>query len=127
MRSAIDIAVQAKRLGAEEVTIAYRRDRDAMKASAYEQEVALTNGVVIREWLQPKRLLGEGGHVAGIELERTAQDASGRLSGTGETVTLEADQVFKAIGQTFVSDALGGAEALSLDGGRIGVEDAIPL
>eukprot|EP00873_Tetraselmis_striata_P025012 jgi/Tetstr1/445276/TSEL_033074.t1 len=86
--TAIDIAVQAKRLGAEEVTIAYRRDRDAMKASAYEQE-----------------------------------DASGRLSGTGETVTLEADQVFKAIGQTFVSDALGGAEALSLDSGRINVDD----
>jgi dihydropyrimidine dehydrogenase (NAD+) subunit PreT len=120
--TAIDIAVQAKRLGAEEVTIAYRRDRDAMKASAYEQEVALTNGVVIREWLQPKRLLGEGGHVCGIELERTAQDGSGRLGGTGETVTLEADQVFKAIGQTFVPDALGGAEVLSLDGGRLGVD-----
>ncbi|WP_349358871.1 NAD(P)-dependent oxidoreductase [Stappia sp.] len=120
--TAIDIAVQIKRLGAEEVTIAYRRDRDAMKASAYEQEVALTNGVVIREWLQPKALVGANGHVRALELERTATDADGRLAGTGETVTLEADQVFKAIGQTFVADALGGSGALALEGGRIAVD-----
>lgn len=120
--TAIDIAVQAKRLGAEEVTIAYRRDREAMKASAYEQEVALTNGVVIRECLAPKRLVGEAGHVRAIELERVVADSSGRLSGTGETVTLEADQVFKAIGQTFMPDGLGGADALALDGGRIEVD-----
>lgn len=120
--TAIDIAVQAKRLGAEEVTIAYRRDREAMKASAYEQEVALTNGVVIRECLAPRRLIGEAGHVRAIELERVVADSSGRLAGTGETVTLEADQVFKAIGQTFVPDGLGGADALRLDGGRIDVD-----
>ena len=120
--TAIDIAVQIKRLGAEEVTIAYRRDREAMKASAYEQEIALTNGVVIRECLAPRRLIGEGGHVRAIELERMLPDSAGRLTGTGETVTLEADQVFKAIGQTFVPDALGGSEALELDGGRIGVD-----
>ena len=120
--TAIDIAVQIKRLGAEEVTIAYRRDREAMKASAYEQEIALTNGVVIRECLAPRRLIGEGGHVRAIELERMLPDSAGRLTGTGETVTLEADQVFKAIGQTFVPDALGGGEALELDGGRIGVD-----
>jgi dihydropyrimidine dehydrogenase (NAD+) subunit PreT len=120
--TAIDIAVQAKRLGAEEVTIAYRRDREAMKASAYEQEVALTNGVVIRECLAPKRLIGEAGQVRAIELERVVPDSSGRLSGTGETVTLEADQVFKAIGQTFMPDGLGGADALQLYGGRIDVD-----
>ncbi len=120
--TAIDIAVQTKRLGAEEVTIAYRRDREAMKASAYEQEVALTNGVVIRECLAPRRLIGEAGHVRAIELERVVADSSGRLAGTGETVTLEADQVFKAIGQTFVPDGLGGAAVLELDGGRIGVD-----
>ncbi|GGF02996.1 NAD(P)-dependent oxidoreductase [Stappia taiwanensis] len=120
--TAIDIAVQIKRLGAEEVTIAYRRDREAMKASAYEQELALTDGVVIREWLQPKRLLGEAGHVTGIELERTAEDDAGRLSGTGETMTLQADQVFKAIGQSFVADPLGAGDVPALEGGRIRVD-----
>jgi glutamate synthase (NADPH/NADH) small chain len=120
--TAIDIAVQAKRLGAEEVTIAYRRDREAMKASPYEQEVALTNGVIIREWLRPARLIGAGGHVRAIALERTAVDASGRLAGTGETVTLEADQVFKAIGQSFVADPLA-ADAPALEDGRIMVDE----
>lgn len=119
--TAIDIAVQARRLGAEEVTIAYRRDRDAMKASPYEQEVALTNGVVIREWLQPWRLVGVAGHVQAIELARTTTDAAGRLVTTGETVLLPADQVFKAIGQTFIADPLGG-EAPELEDGRIQVD-----
>ena len=93
-----------------------------MKASAYEQEVALTNGVVIREWLQPKALVGIDGHVSAIELERTTTDSAGRLSGTRECVTIDADQVFKAIGQTFVADALGGAEVLTLEAGRIAVD-----
>ncbi|MXN64776.1 NAD(P)-binding protein [Stappia sp. GBMRC 2046] len=123
--TAIDIAVQTKRLGAEEVTILYRRGQDAMKASRYEQELAQTNGVLIREWFQPKRLIGEGGHVVAIEAERTAVDANGRLSGTGETERFEADQVFKAIGQTFIADPVtGGSDALELDAGRIRVDDA---
>jgi dihydropyrimidine dehydrogenase (NAD+) subunit PreT len=54
--TAIDAAVQAKLLGAEEVTIAYRRGQEHMNASLYEQELAQTNGVVIRHWLMPKAL-----------------------------------------------------------------------
>jgi glutamate synthase (NADPH/NADH) small chain len=121
--TAIDIAVQARRLGAEEVTIAYRRDRDAMKASPYEQEVALTNGVVIREWLQPVRILGAGGQVQAIELARTCPDAEGRLVATDEIVRLPADQVFKAIGQNFVTAPLEGAVP-ELEGGCIRVDEA---
>jgi len=104
--TAIDIAIQTKLLGAENVTIAYRRGQEGMNASLYEQELAQTHGVVIRHWLQPKALISNNqNQITGIELEYTAQ-SDDKLSGTGETVKLEADQVFKAIGQKFDSSIL---------------------
>ena len=117
--TAVDCAVQAKLLGAEEVTICYRRGQDQMNASRYEQELAATHGVVIRDWLQPQKLKAKSGVVSGIILEYTHMQKN-KLVGTGETITLEADQVFRAIGQTFGddnSDAL--ANKLKLDKGRI--------
>ncbi|MBP0614464.1 NAD(P)-dependent oxidoreductase [Jiella mangrovi] len=120
--TAIDAAVQAKALGAEEVTIAYRRGREQMNASVYEQEVAATRGVHLRFNLQPKRILAEDGHVTGIELERTRIE-DGKLVATGETVTIEADQVFKAIGQSFTADGTEGeGEGIALERGRIRVD-----
>ena len=119
--TAIDAAVQSKRLGAEDVTVVYRRGEDAMKASAYERQLAQTNGVLIRTWAMPTALLGDGGHVTGVTFERTAE-ADGRLAGTGETYTLAADMVLTAIGQVLVPTAFGGAEVLSLTGGRIVVD-----
>ncbi len=120
--TAIDVAVQTKLLGAEEVTIAYRRGADAMGASKYEQELAQTHGVSIRHWLQPHALvLSESGAVEAIELEVTSQSA-GRLSGTGEMITLPADMVFKAIGQKLKYDPLAGAD-IQLDGNRIKVDE----
>ncbi|MGE0284141.1 MAG: NAD(P)-dependent oxidoreductase, partial [Rhizobiaceae bacterium] len=70
--TAVDAAVQSKLLGAEEVTIAYRRGQDEMNASEFEQDLATANGVMIRHWVQPKRLIAEKGKVTGIELEYTA-------------------------------------------------------
>ena len=120
--TAIDAAVQSKLLGAEEVTICYRRGQEHMNASGFEQDLAAANGVTIRHWMQPARVIAEGGKVTGVELEYTVlQD--GRLTGTGERLTLAADQVFKAIGQTFVPAALNGSgAALELEGGRIKVD-----
>lgn len=117
--TAVDIAVQTKLLGAETVTIAYRRGQDRMNASEYEQHLAQTNGVNIMTWAQPKALVAANGAITGIELERT-EDQNGSLQGTGETVTLAADMVFKAIGQTLVEADLGGA--LSLEKGRIVID-----
>ena len=114
--TAIDVAVQSKLLGAEDVTIIYRRGKDHMKASAYEQDLAQTKGVRIKHWLQPVRINGEGGHVTAIDCEYTTYQ-TGKLSATGETLRLEADMVFKAIGQTFSGDPLGGL--VTLDAGRI--------
>lgn len=120
--TAIDVATQAKLLGAEDVTIAYRRGQEDMNASGYEQELAQTHGVTIRHWLQPKALKRrDDGTISGIELEYT-QQSNGSLSGTGETLTLKADQVFKAIGQKFDGGPLEGS-GIALDGGRIKTDD----
>ncbi|WP_428643067.1 NAD(P)-dependent oxidoreductase [Roseibium sp.] len=117
--TAVDIAVQTKLLGAEDVTIAYRRGQERMNASEYEQHLAQTNGVRILTWAQPKALVAENGSVTAIELERT-EEQDGSLTGTGATVTLPADMVFKAVGQTLVQTGLEGA--LSLQKGRIVVD-----
>lgn len=120
--TAVDAAVQAKKLGADEVTIAYRRGPAEMGASRYEQELAQVNGVRILHWLAPRQVVSEGNAVAAVDFERTALDASGRLAGTGRTIRLAADQVMKAIGQTFVSGPVEGSETVALDGGRISVD-----
>jgi glutamate synthase (NADPH/NADH) small chain len=116
--TAIDAAVQAKLLGAEEVTICYRRGKEHMNASEFEQDLASSRGVIIRHWLAPKSILAQDGRVAGIEVEYTAM-VDGRLTGTGETGVIAADQIFKAIGQTFEGSGLG---ALRMESGRIAVD-----
>jgi len=123
--TAIDAAVQSKLLGAEDVTIVYRRGQPEMKASLWEQELAQTRGVKIMHWAKPLRLVvGSLGVVHALAIERTRLDADGRLIGTGEIMTLPADMVFKAIGQTFVPAPLDGAAAsIRLDGGRIAVDE----
>ncbi|MDX8479402.1 NAD(P)-dependent oxidoreductase [Mesorhizobium sp. VK24D] len=120
--TAIDAAVQSKLLGAEEVTICYRRGQEHMNSSGFEQDLAAANGVTIRHWLQPKRVIAENGKVSAIELEYTSIN-DGKLAGTGERLTLAADQVFKAIGQSFTPAVLNGSVAsIALEGGRIKVD-----
>lgn len=109
--TAIDAASQVKRLGAEEVTIFYRRGPEQMNASRYEQELAQTDGVLIRHWLSPKRLVGEAGRITAVEFTHAQTD---------ETVTIPCDQLFKAIGQKFVAEPV---ETVALDKGRIRVDD----
>jgi glutamate synthase (NADPH/NADH) small chain len=115
--TAVDAAVQSKLLGAQNVTIAYRRGREAMSASTYEQDLAASKGVRLMFNAQPVAIHGNGA-VREIELEYTSDDGSG-LKGTGETVRLPADQVFKAIGQTLMTDG-----GLALAGRKIAVTGA---
>ena len=115
--TAVDAAVQSKLLGADTVTIAYRRGRDAMGASQYEQDLAASKGVKLLFNVRPLAIHGNGA-AAEIELEYTSV-ADGKVSGTGETIRLAADQVFRAIGQTLSSDA-----GLKLDGRKIAVTGA---
>ncbi|MBO9125236.1 MULTISPECIES: NAD(P)-dependent oxidoreductase [unclassified Rhizobium] len=116
--TAIDAAVQAKLLGAEEVTICYRRGKEHMNASEFEQDLATSKGVIIRHWLAPKAILAQDGKVAALEVEYTTL-SEGRLATTGETGVIAADQIFKAIGQALVSSSLG---SLRLESGRIVVD-----
>ena len=115
--TAVDAAVQSKLLGAENVTIAYRRGQEAMAASRYEQDLAAQNGVRLMFNVQPVAVHGNGRAVE-IELEYTTDTGSG-LTGTGETFRLPADQVFKAIGQTLGDTP----EGITLEGRKIAVND----
>lgn len=121
--TAIDIAVQIKKLGAEFVTMVYRRGFNAMGATDFEQEVAQTNGVLIKTWATPQRILAEDDRVTGVRFEYTENDERGRLTGTGETFDLPADQVFKAIGQHFDESPMDADDCPDLDRGRIIVDE----
>ena len=111
--TAVDAAVQSKLLGAENVTIVYRRGRDEMPASGFEQDLAASKGVHLIFHAKPVAVHGNGA-VAEIEFEYTETGASG-LVGTGETFRIPADQAFMAIGQT-LGDA---PDGLALEGGKI--------
>ena len=110
--TAVDAAVQSRLLGAEHVSIVYRRDRAAMSASDYELDHAATEGVSILTNAMPVAVTAEG-----VTFAYTRSGAAG-LEKTGETFTLKADQVFKAIGQMLS----GQPEGLALEGGKIAVD-----
>ena len=114
--TAVDAAVQSRKLGAAEVTMVYRRGPQDMSASGHEQAWAQTNGVTIRHWAAPKEVLAEGATVTGMRFATTCMEA-GRLVETGDTFMLAADVVLKAIGQTFVAQPLGAL--VELQAGRI--------
>lgn len=109
--TAIDAAVQARLLGAETVTIAYRRGRAAMPASRYEQDLAASKGVAIREHLSPVAIGPDS-----ITLAYTRAGAQG-LETTDETISLPTDHVLVAIGQVLDLPV-----ALDRDGRKIAVD-----
>ena len=118
--TAIDAAVQSRKLGAQEVTIVYRRDQQRMPASKDEQQWAQLNGVTIREWSVLKSLGANDGHVEGVTFA-TVHEVGGRLEKTGKQWHVEADTVLKAIGQTLVlADPM--LQTAVLQGGRIKVD-----
>jgi len=120
--TAIDIAVQVKKLGADTVTLVYRRGVEQMAATEFEQEVAQTNGVLIRTRARPVRIHSTDNQLRAVEFEYTEIGANGQMSGTGETFELPADQLFKAIGQSLDPSPLGSGDTPELAGGRINVD-----
>jgi len=92
--TAIDVARTAKRLGAEEAMIVYRRTREKMPAHDFEVQEALEEGVLIK-WLSTIKQAGE----QSITIEKMALDDKGVPQPTGEFETLEADSVVLALGQ----------------------------
>lgn len=117
--TAIDMAVQIKKLGSEEVTIVYRRGQKDMSASIEEQQNAQNNGVLIRHWSKPSKLLINEKTVNGVEFEYT-ENKNGKLVSTGEKFSIKADMVFRAIGQTFESSI---DNLPKLENGRILVDN----
>ncbi len=124
--TAIDIAVQTKQLGAEDVTLVYRRAPENMSATWHEQEFAQVNGVKIKHWARPgapdrPERRGQGNRVRAHRARRSrpARSAPARPSRSC------ADQVFKAIGQKFVKDPVNGKaqESLDLADGKIAVNE----
>ena len=92
--TALDVARTAKRLGAEEAIIVYRRTREKMPAHDSELEEALQEGVLVK-WLSTIKQAGE----AEITVEKMALDEKGFPQPTGELETLAADSVVLALGQ----------------------------
>ena len=121
--TAIDIAVQSKLLGAEQVTIAYRRSKKIMAASEYEQALAKKHDVQIQYNMSPKRLIADDSHVTAMEFDVMKPQKNGSLKVSGENITLKADVVFKAIGQKLVTEGLTENNSLEIEKGRIVVDE----
>lgn len=102
--TAIDAATQAKRLGAKEVTIVYRRTEAEMPCTETELNIAKLDGCKLLWLAAPREVIGVDGKVTQLVctvMELGAPDASGRCSPqeTAETFTLDVDMVIKAAGQ----------------------------
>lgn len=101
--TAIDAATQAKRLGAKEVTMIYRRTKDEMPCTQHELDIAMLDGCEIIWLASPKEIKGNGKveQLVCSIMKLGAPDASGRRSpvDTGATFTLDVDMVIKAAGQ----------------------------
>ena len=115
--TAVDAAVQSKLLGAQNVHLVYRRGRERMNASKYEQDIAASRGVNIITNAEPTRIIGNGA-VQEIEFSYTVDGLLG-LQRTDDTFRLQADQVFKAIGQSLT----GAPSLLKIEGRKIAVSE----
>ncbi|MFZ6710544.1 NAD(P)-dependent oxidoreductase [Undibacterium sp. TC9W] len=104
--TAIDMAVQIARLGAEQVTLVYRRGAEHMSATHHEQDIAKANQVRIVTWAQPQEVLRDAeGKVSAMRFART-KEVGGKLQTSGATIDIPAQAVFKAIGQCMDSSSL---------------------
>ncbi|MGB0893278.1 MAG: NAD(P)-dependent oxidoreductase [Parashewanella sp.] len=123
--TAIDIACQSKRLGATNVTLVYRRGEKHMSATHKEIEFAKQNDVKIVTWANPVGLkLNDEKHIIGIKFEQTCLDSDGNLQSYDNLFSLDADTVFKAIGQELLTECFIGNEAPELHKARIKVDAA---
>jgi NADPH-dependent glutamate synthase beta subunit-like oxidoreductase len=118
--TAMDAARTARRLGATDAVVVYRRTRERMPAHESELEEALAEGVEVR-WLSTIAHADRGL----ITVERMELDESGFPRPTGEFETLEADSVVLALGQSAELDWLGGAEGIVLRDGGIDVDKTL--
>lgn len=124
--TAIDAATQAKRLGAKQVTIVYRRTQQEMPSTEVELNLAKLDGCNIIWLASPKEIIGENGQVTQLicnVMELGVPDTSGRRSPveTGETITLNVDMVIKAAGQV-PYEGLVSRQAINNWNGKIAID-----
>lgn len=103
--TAIDAATQAKRLGANEVTMVYRRSEKEKNCTQIELDIALLDGCKMQWLASPKEIMGKDGKVTSLicdVMKLSALDFSGKPAPepTGETITIDCDMVIKATGQS---------------------------
>jgi 2-oxoacid:acceptor oxidoreductase delta subunit (pyruvate/2-ketoisovalerate family) len=115
--TAIDVARTAKRLGAEESIIVYRRTREKMPAHDFEVEEALQEGVMMK-WLSTIKEAGE----ASFTVEKMALDENGFPQPTGEFETIEADSLVLALGQDVDLSLLANVPGMALRDGMVQVD-----
>ena len=115
--TALDVARTAKRLGATEAIIVYRRTREKMPAHDFEIEEALQEGVLIK-WLSTIKNMADEGT---LTVEKMALDATGFPQPTGEFETLEADSLVLALGQDVDLSLLDGVPGLAIKDGTVQV------
>ena len=118
--TAIDVARTARRLGATEAIIVYRRTRERMPAHDFEVEEALQEGVMVK-WLSTIKQAGDGG---ALTIEKMTLDDHGNPQPTGEFETLEADSLVLALGQDVDLSLLDGVPGLQMRDGVVQVDPA---
>jgi NADPH-dependent glutamate synthase beta subunit-like oxidoreductase len=115
--TAFDVARTAKRLGATEAVIVYRRNREKMPAHDFECEEALAEGVMVK-WLSTIKQAGENA----LTIEKMKLDEKGNPQPTGEFETLQADSLVLALGQDVDLGLLEGVPGLQLKDGVVQVD-----
>jgi 2-oxoacid:acceptor oxidoreductase delta subunit (pyruvate/2-ketoisovalerate family) len=117
--TALDVARTARRLGATEAVIVYRRNRERMPAHDFELEEALEEGVMVK-WLSTiTKAEGET-----LTIEKMALDEKGFPQPTGEFETLDADSLVLALGQEVDLSLLGTLDGLAVEDGVVQVDPA---
>jgi len=114
--TALDVARTAKRLGATDAIIVYRRTREKMPAHDSELEEALQEGVLVK-WLSTIKQAGE----SSLTVEKMLLDDKGFPQPTGELETLEADSLVLALGQDVDLSLLKGVPGLTIENGVVKV------
>lgn len=125
--TAIDAATQAKRLGAKEVTMVYRRTEHEKNCTQHELDIARLDGCATLWLASPKEILGDNGKVKALVcdvMKLGENDAKGKPApiATGETITLEVDMVIKATGQN-PYEALVSANRINNNRGKIEISN----
>jgi len=126
--TAVDVATGAVRLGAERVTMVYRRTADIMAAFRYEYDLARDDGVHF-EWLaQPLRFIVDKGKLTGVRCQRLRLQGESREAELtpvpGSEFDLPCDMAVKALGQSPLSKLLTAIDGLRFEKGRVVIEPA---